>query len=50
MKTHLQCPCGELITAEDEDRLVELARRHLREAHPDRAEDYTREQILFLAY
>ena len=50
MKTQLQCPCGEFITAEDEDELVEKARQHLRETHAERAAEYTREQILFLAY
>jgi len=49
-KTNLQCPCGEFITAENEDELVEKAFAHLREKHPDRAADYTREHILFMAY
>jgi predicted small metal-binding protein len=50
MKTTLQCPCGELIQAEDEDELVERAKAHLKEKHPHLAEEYTREQILFMAY
>jgi hypothetical protein len=32
-----------------EDDLVEKARRHLREAHPERA-DYSRAEILFMAH
>jgi hypothetical protein len=50
MKTRLQCPCGELIVAESEDELVERAQRHLAEVHPELADHYTREQILFIAY
>jgi predicted small metal-binding protein len=48
MKTTIQCPCGETIVGEDEDDLVEKTQAHLREAHPQL--DYTREQILFMAY
>jgi hypothetical protein len=50
MKTALRCPCGELIEGEDEDELVEKAIEHLAEKHPDLAEAYTREQILFMAF
>jgi hypothetical protein len=50
MKTNLQCPCGELITAGDEDELVEKAEAHLAAKHPDLVGEYTREQILFMAY
>jgi len=46
MKTRITCPCGEAITAEDEDELVERAQTHLREAH-DRT--YSRDEILFMA-
>jgi hypothetical protein len=49
-KTTLQCPCGEIIQAETEEALVVLANAHLEEKHPDLAGEYTREQILFLAY
>ena len=48
MKTHLNCPCGEAITGEDEDDLVEKAQAHLSEAHPGR--EYDRDAILFMAY
>jgi hypothetical protein len=50
MKTKLICPCGELIEGEDEDDLVEKANRHLEDKHPDLAGEYTREQILFMAF
>jgi hypothetical protein len=48
MKTRLDCPCGERLEGKDEDDLVEKARAHLKEKHPDH--EYTREQILFMAY
>lgn len=47
-KTTLDCPCGERIEADTEDELVARARAHLAEAHPGL--DYSREQILFLAF
>ena len=47
-RRHLHCPCGEWLEGRDEDELVELARLHLREAHPDK--DYTRDEILFMAF
>lgn len=48
MKTALQCPCGEHIEGTDDDDLVSHVYEHLRKVHPDL--QYTREQILFLAY
>jgi predicted small metal-binding protein len=50
MKTALRCPCGLLIEAEDEDALVARVLAHLRAEHPERADEYTREQILLLAF
>jgi hypothetical protein len=47
MKTRLTCPCGEYITAADEDALVAQVQAHLAEAHPGL--EYDREQILFIA-
>jgi predicted small metal-binding protein len=47
MKTRLTCPCGTMISAEDEDDLVEQAQAHLSEAHPGR--EYDRDAILFMA-
>ncbi|CAJ1495154.1 DUF1059 domain-containing protein [[Mycobacterium] kokjensenii] len=48
MKTHLNCPCGEAIVGKDEDDLVDLAKKHLADAHPGM--DYGRDEILFMAY
>jgi hypothetical protein len=45
----LECPCGAVIKGEGEEDLVEKARRHLREVHPERA-DYSRDEILFMAH
>jgi len=50
VKTTLACPCGQIIRGENEDDLVEKAFEHLREKHPDMANDYQREHILFMAY
>lgn len=47
MKTGFLCPCGDELSGEDEDELVEVVRRHLAEKHPDRS--YSREQILLFA-
>lgn len=47
MKTRLNCPCGEYITAPDEDTLVELVQAHLKAEHEGR--EYDREAILFMA-
>lgn len=45
----LGCPCGESLTGDTEDDLVEVAFAHLRAQHPDLAESYEREHILFMA-
>jgi predicted small metal-binding protein len=50
MKTNLHCPCGEHIVGKDEDELVEKAKEHLREKHPDLVDVYGRDEILFVAY
>jgi hypothetical protein len=50
VKKNLACPCGEMLRGDDEDDLVAKAQAHLREKHPDKAEDYTRDMILFMAY
>lgn len=47
-RRRLECPCGELIVAESEEQLVEMAQRHLREQHPGR--EYTADEILFMAF
>jgi predicted small metal-binding protein len=50
MKTQLICPCGEYVQGKDEDDLVEKVKQHLRDKHPELADDYDRDHILFLAF
>ena len=50
VKKNLACPCGEMIRGENEDDLVAKTQAHLREKHPDKVDDYTRDMILFMAY
>ena len=49
-KKTLQCPCGEIITADSDDELVLKVNSHLADKHPDLAGKYSREQILSMAY
>jgi predicted small metal-binding protein len=49
-KIRLQCPCGELLVADSEDELVDLANAHLEKEHPEMAGSYTRDQILVMSY
>ena len=45
----LSCPCGLTLTGASEDEIVETSFAHLREKHPDKADSYEREHILFMA-
>jgi hypothetical protein len=45
----LRCPCGDALEGASEDEIVDVAFAHLREKHPDMAEEYEREHILFMA-
>ena len=45
----LQCPCGTSLEGSSEDEIVELSFAHLNEKHPDMADTYEREHILFMA-
>jgi hypothetical protein len=45
----LRCPCGTALEGASEDAIVEVAKAHLRERHPDMADHYEREHILFMA-
>lgn len=45
----LRCPCGDALTGGSEDEIVELSFAHLREKHPDLADEYERHHILFMA-
>jgi len=45
----VDCPCGERLRGDSEDSIVEVATVHLAERHPDMADLYEREHILFMA-
>ncbi len=45
----LHCPCGTALTGLTEDEIVEVSFAHLREEHPEMADTYEREHILFMA-
>ncbi len=45
----LDCPCGERLTGDTEDDIVDVSLAHLRREHPDKADGYEREHILFMA-
>jgi hypothetical protein len=45
----LRCPCGTTLTGLTEDEIVEVAFAHLRELHPEMADGYEREHVLFMA-
>ena len=45
----LPCPCGVSLEGSSEDEIVEVAFAHLRDKHPDMAESYEREHVLFMA-
>lgn len=45
----LDCPCGARLDGDTEDDIVETSFAHLRERHPDMADEYEREHILFMA-
>jgi hypothetical protein len=45
----INCECGEIIRAEDDDGLVALVERHVERAHPDLAGKLSRSDILAMA-
>lgn len=45
----LRCPCGDVLKGASEDEIVDLSFAHLKDKHPDMAEAYEREHILFMA-
>ena len=45
----LDCPCGERLRGQSEDSIVDVAKAHLADRHPDMTDDYEREHILFMA-
>jgi len=48
MKTHLNCPCGEVVVGADEDQLVTNVQEHLTKVHPGR--EYSRDEILIMSW
>ena len=45
----LRCPCGKSLSGDTEDDIVDVSFDHLRAEHPDMAESYEREHVLFMA-
>lgn len=45
----LNCPCGTTLTGLSEDEIVQVAFAHLRDAHPEMADEYEREHVLAMA-
>ena len=45
----LRCPCGESLKGWSEDEIVDVSMAHLKEKHPDMADTYEREHVLFMA-
>jgi hypothetical protein len=45
----LDCPCGSTLTGDTEDEIVEVSFAHLKAQHPDMADHYEREHVLFMA-
>jgi predicted small metal-binding protein len=45
----INCECGEVVRADDDDELVQTVERHVAEAHPDLVGKMTREDILAMA-
>jgi hypothetical protein len=45
----LRCPCGTTLQGDSEDEIVDVSFAHLRDKHPDMADEYEREHVLFMA-
>jgi predicted small metal-binding protein len=45
----INCDCGFVVRAENEDELVANAEQHIRDAHPDMIDKLTREDFLAMA-
>lgn len=45
----LRCPCGTRLAGATEDEIVDVSLAHLAERHPDMADSYEREHVLFMA-
>jgi predicted small metal-binding protein len=45
----INCECGEVVRADDDDELVAKVERHVGEAHPDLVGKMSRDDILAMA-
>jgi predicted small metal-binding protein len=45
----INCECGQVVRAEDDDELVAKVEEHVRTAHPDLAGQMSRDDILAMA-
>jgi hypothetical protein len=45
----LTCPCGETLTGDSEDDIVEASFAHIRAQHPELVGNYGRDEVLFMA-
>ena len=45
----LTCPCGTRLVGASEDEIVDVSLAHLAAEHPDMADSYAREHVLFMA-
>ena len=45
----LRCPCGTAMEGATEDEILETSVARLRQLHPDMADTYERENVLFMA-
>ena len=45
----INCECGEVVSAESDDQLVEKVERHVVEAHPELVGKMSREDVLAMA-
>jgi predicted small metal-binding protein len=41
----INCACGETVRGETEDEVLDNAEQHVRDVHPDMAEQFTRETL-----
>ena len=49
MARKINCECGQVITAENDDELVQKAEQHVNESHPDLVGKLSRDDILGMA-
>ena len=49
MARRINCECGQVITGESDDELVQKAEAHVNESHPELVGKITREDLLGMA-